>query len=110
MGVKLVLEYVLGQGILERKKDFLSLETGTPILSCFFFFFNSNEGSNLQYLFCGSFCQVVTAMGVSRRQGDILNRSWESLPTETSSLYGYGGSSPWIYNQCSFKVDALVPS
>lgn len=109
MGVKLVMEYVLGQGILERKKDFLSLETGTPILSCVFFFY-SNEGSNLQYLLCGSFCQVVTAMGVSRRQGDILNRSWESLPTETSSLYGCGGSSPWIYNQCSFKVDALVPS
>lgn len=78
------------------KSIFPSLETGTPV----FFLFKkkkSNEGGNLQYLFCVNVCQVVTAMGVSRRQGDILSRSWEFLPTETSSLYGCGArSSPWI--------------
>ena len=44
----------------------------------------------------------LQAMGVSRRQGDILNRSWESLPTETSTLYGCGGKSSHLF-------DVLVP-
>ena len=44
----------------------------------------------------------LQAMGVSRRQGDILNRSWESLPTETSTLYGCGERSSHLF-------DVLVP-
>lgn len=50
---------------------------------------------NLQYFVVRS-AKWLMAMGVSKRQGDILNRSWESLPSETSSLHGCGESSPWV--------------
>lgn len=61
MGVKLVLEYVLGQGILERKKDFQSLETGTPILYCFFFFLIL-----MRAVICNTYFVVLSAKWLQR--------------------------------------------
>lgn len=54
--------YGRGQGILES--IFLLPRTpGPPILSCLK---KKIAGDNLQYLFCGSFCQVVNGDGCVR--------------------------------------------
>lgn len=64
----------------------------------------------MRAVICNTYFVVSSAkwlreMGVSRRQGDILN-SWESLPTETSTMYGCGERSSHLFDVL-FYLDIL---